>query len=212
MLRQLATSGQLAHHRFIHLATHAVIDDALAQRSAIIVTQVDLPDPLAAVLDHQPLVDGRISVDEIRREWRLDADLVTLSACETALGTREGGEGLVGFTQALLLSGADTVCLSLWEVDDTATALLMDRLYANLLGQREGLTSPLSKADALREAQQWLRQLTAAEAARQVASMTEAVARGAKESTTIVRPPKPPAATSAKAQGKIFPSWGKLHG
>ena len=61
---------------------------------------------------------------------------MTLSACETALGRDAGGEGFVGFTQALLMSGTRSVCLSLWKVDDTATALLMQRFYANLLGRR----------------------------------------------------------------------------
>ena len=47
--------------------------------------------------------------------------------------------------------------LSLWKVDDTATALLMTRFYESLLGRRPGLDRPLSKAEALREAKQWLR-------------------------------------------------------
>src|SRR5262249_15744441 len=51
----------------------------------------------------------------------------------------------------------------LWKVDDTATALLMVRFYQNLLGKREGLSRPLPKAEALREAKHWLRNLTAAE-------------------------------------------------
>jgi CHAT domain-containing protein len=69
----------------------------------------------------------------------------------------------VGFTQALLLSGARSVCLSLWKVDDRATALLMERFYQNLLGQRPGLTEALPKAEALAEAKAWLRGLTAGE-------------------------------------------------
>ena len=88
---------------------------------------------------------------------------MTLSACETALGRDAGGEGFVGFTQALLMSGTRSVCLSLWKVDDTATALLMQRFYANLLGRRPGLTGPMPKAEALREAKTWLRGLRRAE-------------------------------------------------
>lgn len=150
---ELAASGELAKYRLVHLATHGRIDNDTPQRSALIVTDVNLPDPLEQVLNHKPPFDGRISVEEIVSTWRLNADLVTLSACQTALGKHEGGEGFVGFTQALLLAGADTLCLSLWEVDDTATALLMDRFYANLLGQREGLEKPLSKSAALADAQ-----------------------------------------------------------
>ena len=126
----------------------------------MILTQTGLPDPLEQVLHHKPVFDGRLSVREIQRGWDLKAELVTLSACETALGRDAGGEGFVGFTQALLMSGTRSVCLSLWKVDDTATALLMQRFYANLLGRRAGLTGPMPKAEALREAKTWLRGLT----------------------------------------------------
>ncbi len=156
---QLAASGGLSRFGFIHLATHGVIDEAVPMRSAVILTQTGLPDPLEQVLNHKPVFDGRLLVREIQHGWDLKAELVTLSACETALGREAGGEGFVGFTQALLMSGARSVCLSLWKVDDTATALLMQRFYANLLGKREGLTLPMPKAEALREAKVWLRQL-----------------------------------------------------
>ena len=134
-LDRLAASGELGRFGFIHLATHGVIDEGVPARSAVILTQTGLPDPLEQVLNHKPVFDGRLSVREIQRGWDLKAELVTLSACETALGRDAGGEGFVGFTQALLMSGTRSVCLSLWKVDDTATALLMQRFYANLLGR-----------------------------------------------------------------------------
>ncbi len=160
---RLATSGELGRFGFIHLATHGVIDEAIPQRSAVILTQTGLPDPLEQVLHQKPVYDGRLSVREIQRGWNLKAELVTLSACDTALGRDQGGEGLVGFTQALLMSGTRSVCLSLWKVDDKATALLMQRFYANLLGHRPGLANPMPKAAALAEAKRWLRGLTAKE-------------------------------------------------
>jgi CHAT domain-containing protein len=125
----------------------------------MLLTQTGLPDPLEQALSDKPVFDGRLSVREIQRGWKLKAELVTLSACDTALGRNAGGEGFVGFTQALLISGASSVCLSLWKVDDLATSLLMQRFYQNLLGKRDGLRSPLSKAEALREAKSWLRNL-----------------------------------------------------
>jgi len=158
-LDQLAVSGELGRFGFIHLATHGVIDEGVPALSAVILSQTGLPDPLGQALSHKPVFDGRLSVREIQHGWDLKAELVTLSACETALGRDASGEGFVGFTQALLTSGARSVCLSLWKVDDTATALLMQRFYANLLGHRPGLTAPLSKAEALREAKAWLRDL-----------------------------------------------------
>jgi len=177
-LDRLAASGELARFGFIHLATHGVIDEGVPARSAVILTQTGLPDPLQQALSHQPVFDGRLSVREIQRGWDLKAELVTLSACETALGRDAGGEGFVGFTQALLMSGARSVCLSFWKVDDTATALLMQRFYANLLGRRPGLTGPLPKAEALREAKAWLRGLRRAEVLALTAELSGGVARG----------------------------------
>ena len=181
-LDRLAASGELARFGFIHLATHGVIDEGVRVRSAVILTQTGLPDPLDQVLNHKPVFDGRLSVREIQRSWELQAELVTLSACETALGRQAGGEGFVGFTQALLMSGARAVCLSLWRVDDTATALLMQRFYADLLGRREGLSKPMPKAEALAESKAWLRGLTRGEVLARATELSGGVerAKGAK--------------------------------
>ena len=90
----------------------------------------------------------------------MNADLVTLSACETGLGEKSGGEGYKGFSQPLFLAGARSLLLSMWKVDDDATALLMVRFYQNLLGKGDGLTGPMPKALALEEAKRWLRTLS----------------------------------------------------
>jgi tetratricopeptide (TPR) repeat protein len=177
-LDRLAGSKELAGCRYIHLAPHGDLNDRMPLQSAVILAHDCLPDPLKQLEAGKPVYDGRLTAEEVLEKWDLHADLVTLSACETALGKYEGGEGFVGFTQALLLSGARSVCLSLWKVDDTATALLMQRFYANLLGQRPGLKKPLGKAEALAEAKRWLRDLSAEEVARQAAALTQGVARG----------------------------------
>src|SRR5262249_33137041 len=114
---------------------------------------------------------------EVLEFWKLDADLVTLSACESGLGRRGGGDGLLGFAQAVLLAGSRSVCMSLWQVDDTATAPLMDPLHRNLLGKQEGGGKALPKAEALREAKQWLRNLTTAEALDRLGTITNGVVR-----------------------------------
>ncbi len=77
---------------------------------------------------------------------RIDADLVTLSACGTALGQELSGEGMLGLTRAFHYAGARSLLASLWTVDDEATADLMDRFYRRL---RRGE----SKDAALRGAQ-----------------------------------------------------------
>jgi Tfp pilus assembly protein PilF len=165
-LAALAASGRLKEFRLVHLATHGTIDPAQAGWSALLLARDRLPGPdeqarLAAAGKKVPT--GRLTVEAIANDWQLDADLVTLSACETALGPDAGGEGLLGFSQVLLARGARSLLLSLWKVDDTATALLMVRFYQNLLGRREGLKAPMPKAEALREAKSWLRALPRAE-------------------------------------------------
>jgi CHAT domain-containing protein len=191
-LDRIATSGELVRFGFIHLATHGVIDEAIPQRSAVILAQTGLPDPLEQVMNHKPIFDGRLSVREVQRSWNLKAELVTLSACETALGKESGGEGFVGFTQALLMSGARSVCLSLWKVDDKAAALLMTRFYQNVLGKRSDLSKALPKAEALQEAKRWLRTLTVEQIEGELASLERGEVRPlAREKGALARKEAP---------------------
>jgi CHAT domain-containing protein len=200
-LDRLAGSGELGHYGYIHLATHGLIDEAIPQRSAVILSQTGLPDPLEQVLNHQPVFDGRLTMREIQQGWELNAVLVTLSACETARGQYAGGEGFVGFTQALLLSGARSVCLSLWKVDDRATALLMIRFYQDLLGRRAGLSQPMPKAEALEEAKRWLRNLTTDEVGGELA----ALGRGTVRPLTQFDGPAPRSASSSSQPANVRP-------
>jgi CHAT domain-containing protein/tetratricopeptide (TPR) repeat protein len=159
-LDRLAASGGLRAFRYLHFATHGVLDDQRPMRSALILAQDKLPDPLQQLLKgRKESYDGRLTAERILRTWKLDAELVTLSACESGLGRYAGGEGSLGFSQALFLAGARSFVVSLWQVDDTATALLMARFYENLLGTPEGAAKPMPKAEALAEAKRWLRGL-----------------------------------------------------
>src|SRR5262249_2417182 len=105
-LEQLAAADRLRAFRYLHFATHGVLDDQVALRSALILSQDRLADPLAQALAGKEVYNGRVTAEQIRRTWKLDADLVTLSACQTGLGQLRGGEGYVGFSQALFLAGA----------------------------------------------------------------------------------------------------------
>jgi CHAT domain-containing protein len=158
-LDQLAASGDLRGFRYLHFATHGVLDDQRPMRSALILAQDRLPDPVQAVREGKAPHEGRLTAERILRGWKLDADLVTLSACDSGLGKLAGGEGYLGFSQALFLAGARSLVVSLWQVDDAATALLMARFYENLLGTPDGAIKPMSRARALAEAKQWLRGL-----------------------------------------------------
>jgi tetratricopeptide (TPR) repeat protein len=194
-LDALAAAGKLKSYRLLHLATHGTVDPGSARFSALELARDRLPGPeeqARRAAAGKKVYTGRLAVQTIADDWDLDADLVTLSACQTALGPDGGGEGLLGFSQVLLGRGARSLLLSLWKVDDTATALLMARFYQNLLGKRDGLMQPLPKAESLREAKQWLRTLPRTEA--------EALAgRLAKGSVRASEEPKGPAAPAAAA-------------
>jgi len=186
-LRRTGTLGQL---RYLHFATHGKANNVRAFESALVLTP---PARLPEVRVGEPYLEGRLTAAEVLEYWKLDAELVTLSACESGLGRSGGGDGLLGFAQAFLMAGSRSVCLSLWQVDDTATALLMDRFYRNLLGKRPDGARPMPKAAALREAKDWLRTVTASEALERLGALTKGVVRGerpAREEMPAVPKPK----------------------
>jgi CHAT domain-containing protein/Tfp pilus assembly protein PilF len=124
--------------RILHFATHARLDDRLPLDSALVLT---IPQGFPSDRDN-----GLLQVWEIFEKVRLDADLVVLSGCETALGEEHSGEGLIGLTRAFQYAGARTVMASLWSVQDQATSELMIRFYKHLRAGK-------SKDEALRQAQ-----------------------------------------------------------
>jgi tetratricopeptide (TPR) repeat protein len=159
-LDHLRKTGELKRYRLLLFATHGEVDEADPDRSRLILAQDRLPGPLEAE-PGQKAYTGELTVRTIRKDWELDADLVVLSACKTALGKETRGDGLLGFAQAFLSRGARSVVLTRWQVDDEATAILMVRFYQNLLGKRDGLKKGMLKAEALAEAKDWLRNLSA---------------------------------------------------
>jgi CHAT domain-containing protein/tetratricopeptide (TPR) repeat protein len=111
--------------RYLHFATHALLDPRSPLDSALALTASGGPAGQAGA------ENGLLQAWEIF-DLRLDADLVTLSACDTGLGKDAGGEGLIGLTRAFQYAGARSILASLWEVNDRSTALLMQRFYAEL--------------------------------------------------------------------------------
>src|SRR5262249_37670392 len=193
-LAELPAADKLKTFRLLHLAGHGQAFAAGPDMSALALAQDQIDDPNAAaraVLAGKKSVEGRLTVATILADWKLDADLVVLSACKTGLGKYAAGEGMLGFTQALLQKGARSVVLSRWKVDDAATALLMTRFYQNLLGSRKG-TKPLGRAAALWEAKKWLRGLTRAEATKHLAALVDGVPRGERGSIKAALPIRKP--------------------
>lgn len=200
-LESLRLAGELSKYRYLHFATHGEGNNARAFDSTIILAQNALPkDPVRQ--PGKPLINGQVAASEVLECWELHAELVTLSACETATGREGGGDGQLGFAQAFLTAGSRAVCLSLWKVDDTATTLLMDRFYQNLLGKRPGLSQPMPKAAALAEAKTWLRQLSSDEVSRLTVDMAKGISRGkgqkALPKTAVPKPDNPAAGADFK--------------
>ena len=132
-------SGQLQGYRIVHFATHGVVESEHPELSALVLSLVD------ATGRSRP---GFLRLPEIYN-LELDAELVVLSGCQTALGREVRGEGLVGLSRGFFAAGARRVVASLWRVQDHSTARLMDRFYRLLL--RDGMSPAAALAVAQRE-------------------------------------------------------------
>lgn len=125
---------ELSTHRQLHFATHGLL---YAE---------------APLLSGVALANGYVLTVEELMGLKLDADLVTVSACKSGLGTRTGGEEIVGLTRGLLAAGSRAVIVTLWSVFDLSTAMLMVRFH-------EQMKSGLDAATALRYSTVWLSEL-----------------------------------------------------
>ena len=154
-LERLVRGGELGSFSVVHLASHALVDRHALSRSGVVLSQLDLPDRYEAALSGEVVPDGFLSAREVATRWELDAELVTLSACRTALGQRVTGEGYLGLATAFLQAGARSLLVSLWDVDDEATMRFMRSFYEHWRG---GDLGPRPKAEALRRARRDLRE------------------------------------------------------
>jgi CHAT domain-containing protein/Tfp pilus assembly protein PilF len=137
--REAAIDPALGEYRFIHFATHAVINSENPDLSAIALSQVD---------ERGRPLNGMLSTQDIYH-LKLSAELVVLSACRTGLGKDASGEGLLSLTRGFLSSGAARVIVTLWSIEDQATAEMMSRFYRRMLGPQA-----LTPAAALRATQE----------------------------------------------------------
>jgi CHAT domain-containing protein/tetratricopeptide (TPR) repeat protein len=137
----LVLGDRLSAYRILHFATHGVIDAERPALSGLALSMVDAQG-------HPQ--EGFLHLHDIYN-LKLNADLVVLSGCRTALGKEVRGEGLIGLTRGFQYAGAPRVVASLWPVEDLATAALMTRFYTGLW------VDGLPPAAALRQAQLWVR-------------------------------------------------------
>jgi len=126
-------------HAIIHLAVHGVANEQHPERAALILLS-----------DNSSGDDGILEASEIVH-LHFNADLVVLSACDTAVGRLQGEEGIANLSLAFQLAGAKTVVSTLWSIDDTTALYLMKRFYARLAGKNTvGSALTLAKRDMLR--------------------------------------------------------------
>jgi len=123
----------LSRARIVHFATHGTLDERAPMYSSVVLTRDDRED-------------GFLQARELS-EMELSAEMVVLSACETALGQKIRGEGVVGLAWALFVGGAESTVTSQWQVPDDSTRTLMIEFYHRL--QRPGA----NRAQAIRQAQ-----------------------------------------------------------
>jgi CHAT domain-containing protein len=164
------------NHRFLHFATHGFFADPKVQSALAPSDKPELtmdreatrrqisgehPGLLSGIVltgANQPPAEGKddgiLTAMEVGELDLRGVELVTLSACETGLGKTAGGEGVLGLQRAFQAAGARTTVTSLWTIPDKATQSLMNRFYTNFWNPPAG--RPISKLEALREAQLWL--------------------------------------------------------
>jgi CHAT domain-containing protein/Tfp pilus assembly protein PilF len=136
--RATVISAQLSQYRYVHFATHGLLNSEHPELSGLVLSLIDR---------NGSEQNGFLRAYEIFN-LHLPAELVVLSGCRTGLGTEIKGEGLVGMTRAFMYAGARRVLVSLWDISDEASAELMKHLYEKMLGKEK-----LSPAAALRDAQ-----------------------------------------------------------
>ena len=139
-----ATNPQLSQYRIVHFATHGILNTESPELSGVVLSLVD---------KNGDYVNGFLRLNEIFN-LKLPAEIVVLSACQTGQGKDIKGEGLVGLTRGFMYAGSPRVLVSLWKVDDQATAEIMTRFYRLMLEKK------LSATEALREAQLEMQQET----------------------------------------------------
>jgi CHAT domain-containing protein len=113
----------LGQYRYVHFATHGFPDTERPELSSLVLSMVD---------EQGKPQDGFQRANDIYN-LKLPVELVVLSACRTGLGKEIKGEGLVGLTRRFMYAGAQRVVVSLWNVNDKATAELMTKFYEKML-------------------------------------------------------------------------------
>lgn len=137
--REDRVRSEAGHARILHFAAHGMLDNG------------------SPMYSHLALADGGANEDGLLEAWELmqldlKADLVVLSACETARGRISAGEGMIGFSWAMFIAGVPSIVVSQWKVEAASTRDLMLSFHRGLITESGAGKSKPTKAEALRQA------------------------------------------------------------
>ena len=135
--RNAAVDPTIQDYRIVHFATHGILNTKYPELSGLVLSLVD---------PNGKPIDGILRQHDIT-SLDLNADMVVLSACRTALGVQVKGEGLLGLSQSFMYAGVPRVIASLWNIQDQAASELMIRFYRGVLEENK------TPSESLREAQ-----------------------------------------------------------
>ena len=122
-------SHDLSDFRFIHFATHAEVNESIPSQSGLLLSKKTEIESLFGE-------DGYLNSREISG-LKLNADLVTLSACNTGMGKIVTGEGLLGLQRSFISAGASSVMVSLWSIFDRSTSVFMSKFYKQMMAHEQ---------------------------------------------------------------------------
>ena len=142
----------------LHISTHGFFHDDQAFVNPMQNSGLLFANSMAAWKSNIPLsnlnqFDGILRADEISSKNLNGCRLVVLSACQTGLGYSDNSEGVYGLQRAFKLAGAENVLMSLWKVDDQATAKLMVAFYNHLIAGQQPEEALISARNELRRAE-----------------------------------------------------------
>jgi CHAT domain-containing protein len=132
---------QSARYRILHLAAHGILNDVSPMYSHVLLSQTP----------------GESREDGLLEAWEmmnldLNADLVVLTACETARGRVGAGEGMIGMSWALFVAGSPRTVASQWKVEAASTTALMVEFHKKFKTKYDNKQPPISTAEAMRQA------------------------------------------------------------
>jgi len=133
-VKELSKNWTLYNYKVLHFATHGLVVNEVPELSAVVLSQFEKDEGKE---------DGYLRIEEIA-ELDFQADLITLSACETSLDRVDGNAGIMGFTQSFILAGANAVSISLWRAAGESTSQFMAAMYGMVqdkgIGYAEAIT------------------------------------------------------------------------